>query len=555
MAVQGGVALVAGGAALVPSVLSGADALAASTPTVVVKSLADPASFTQTIVANETLADAIDHLNAISGGGRIEFASGLSGRIDLHHFLPEITEPITIDGPGAARLMVDGEGLKPSILTINTLTDTATTISGLTLTDGYSAVHGGAIDADTPLVVDSSVIEDSRAKEQGGGIFSYSSLTLHNSTVRDNSTAGSTKSFDGGLAIWGESPATAVIDGSTISGNTSAQADGGLFTEIPTLIENSTIYGNRSADYGAGVGFDAGTLLTVRGSTISGNRETAKLPAGSTDPFEFEGGGIAQAAGPSSASASLSIYDSIVARNHDATGVAPDVAIDDESKYGAPRAEFSLIGNAGGSGIAQDSGHNDILGSAKRPVDPQLGKLARNGGPTETLLPQFSSPSVGTGDRQLFSANLPFSLRVDQRGRARRLGGSLSDGDGTDMGAVELAHQFRELTGEDRRIVILTVPGDARVSARKKLPVKFAVTDIATRHPLKNPLRFRSVTLSLSGSSTEHRYRRSTDAVSLSLRGLRRGRHRLDAEVTFDQGKRGHVHAVTAGLSFTIDVG
>jgi hypothetical protein len=57
-------------------------------------------------------------------------------------------------------------------------------------------------------------------------------------------------------------------------------------------------------------------------------------------------------------------------------------------------------------------------------VDPKLGKLRNNGGPTFTMLPAAGSPALGAG------AN-PGSLTTDQRGEAR-------PATGVDIGAVEV---------------------------------------------------------------------------------------------------------------------
>ena len=57
-------------------------------------------------------------------------------------------------------------------------------------------------------------------------------------------------------------------------------------------------------------------------------------------------------------------------------------------------------------------------------VDPRLGPLADNGGPTQTMLPAAGSPVINAGTSN--------ALATDQRGAPRTSGG------GTDIGAVEL---------------------------------------------------------------------------------------------------------------------
>jgi probable HAF family extracellular repeat protein len=82
----------------------------------------------------------------------------------------------------------------------------------------------------------------------------------------------------------------------------------------------------------------------------------------------------------------------------------------------------NLIGDGtGGSGY--DS--TDLVGTSSDPIDPKLGPLQENGGPTPTMAPLPSSPAIDAGD----PTNAP---PTDQRGLPRVLDGA------TDIGAVEL---------------------------------------------------------------------------------------------------------------------
>jgi hypothetical protein len=68
-------------------------------------------------------------------------------------------------------------------------------------------------------------------------------------------------------------------------------------------------------------------------------------------------------------------------------------------------------------------------------VDPQLGPLADNGGPTQTEKPRLTSPLIDKGLTMV-------SPRVDQRGLARPFDvprvANTATGDAADIGAVEL---------------------------------------------------------------------------------------------------------------------
>jgi Ca2+-binding RTX toxin-like protein len=90
---------------------------------------------------------------------------------------------------------------------------------------------------------------------------------------------------------------------------------------------------------------------------------------------------------------------------------------------------FSLIENPAGATITETPSGSNLTG-----VDPQLGPLADNGGPTRTLLPALTSPAVDAG--------IASSLTADQRGLPRTADLSAvanrTGSDATDIGAVEV---------------------------------------------------------------------------------------------------------------------
>jgi hypothetical protein len=88
-------------------------------------------------------------------------------------------------------------------------------------------------------------------------------------------------------------------------------------------------------------------------------------------------------------------------------------------------ADHDLIGNgSGSSGISNGVGGNQVGGNGSPVIDPRLGPLQNNGGPTQTeaLLP--GSPAIGQAD----NSQAP---RTDQRGHPRNLSKP------TDIGAFE----------------------------------------------------------------------------------------------------------------------
>jgi hypothetical protein len=196
----------------------------------------------------------------------------------------------------------------------------------------------------------------------GAGIGNYGTMRVYASTF---SGAGIVNDFTG----------TMTINTSTISGN-SASSGGGIVNFGTVTIDASTISGN-SADYGGGI-YNTGTV-TIDASTISGNRAS-------------DGGGIYNLFG------TVTLATSIVAGNSAPAGQAQD------GQGGFNSLGHNLIGDTEGSSgwVA-----TDLLN-----VDPRLGPLQDNGGPTMTMALLPGSPAIDAGNNAL----IPPGVRYDQRG-------------------------------------------------------------------------------------------------------------------------------------------
>lgn len=490
-----------GGATLAVAMLSGAAADASATPkidsgtgpTITVTSTGDTASPSAANVVDlqaPTLADAISYLDATSTGGTITFASGVTGTIDLTSALPQITEATAIDGPGSGSLTIDNQVTTAPAVTVDA-ESASSSISGVTITGDAQG-----IDAESPLTVSDSAITGNTptaSGSKGGGIYSDSQLTVDDSTftgntayvgggiyaygtggltITDSTFSDNTATYVGGVAIRGGGQTT--IDGSTISANQVTRNCAGFGvkgipgTPMHVYVENSTIADNTAAEGHGGLyagnndnqsGVSAPTL-TILGSTIDGN-------AASAGP----GGGI------SLYGATADLDDSIVAGNTDtSTGslASPDIYLSGGSGPASSlSASFSLVGVGDVTGygtITPDS--TDIVGTNASPVNPELGALADNGGPTETMAPASGSPALGSGNAELFADTVSgFPFTTDQRGAPRvGSGGSSTTSDGTDIGAVELQPTpsvtgLSEQTGKPGQTVTITGTGFWEASA------------------------------------------------------------------------------------------
>jgi len=169
-----------------------------------------------------------------------------------------------------------------------------------------------------------------------------------------------------------------------------------------TTIINSTISGN-TAERGGGI-FNEGEVATEN-TTIADN--TANTTGGGI----FNDGGA------------VAMHNTIAADNTATTD--PDLSGDFTTEG------HNLIGDVGAAtGFTVDANGDLVGGGSNTVIDPQLGPLADNGGPTLTHLPGPESPAIDTGE----NADAP---ATDQRGAERIVDGDSTASAVIDIGSVE----------------------------------------------------------------------------------------------------------------------
>ena len=370
-----------------------------------------------------------------SGPGSLRQAilDGASG--DTINFAPSVTtvtltsgelvvdKNLSITGPGADFLTVRRSADASYFRIFEITSGTVATISGLTISNGS--------------------VNDRVPPGYGGGILNAGVLTLSDSTVSGNQSAGTL--FVGGRGGGVYNTSTMTVTRCAISNN-SAQytagssgdcpvcTGGGLDNSGSMTITDSTINGNscRASDYslcgtelaGSGAGVGNHGSMTITNCTISGNSASGPAPNGggisnfgnlqvtsstvvhnsASGGYEATGGGIY--GGFLSAT---TIDSTILALNTASYG--PDYS----GSLGPPDAVlqstgYNIIGNEGDFPLI-NSQPTDQIGTPVAPIDPLLADLADNGGPTQTHALQPDSPALEHGD--------PAAPQHDQRGYNR----------------------------------------------------------------------------------------------------------------------------------------
>jgi hypothetical protein len=177
---------------------------------------------------------------------------------------------------------------------------------------------------------------------------------------------------------------------------------------------------------GGGLRIHSQSSAEISHSTIVNNRAISDTSeSGST-----EGGGAIFSF--SSHAAMTRVFSTIIAQNTAADG--PD------ARNSVNSLGYNLVGD--GSGVTGFEGPADQVGAAGDSIDPRIGPLAFNGGPTHThaLLP--ASPAIDAGSPHFDPNAFTPPLATDQRGQARVQDGNGDASARIDIGSYEFSPTF-----------------------------------------------------------------------------------------------------------------
>jgi predicted outer membrane repeat protein len=349
-------------------------------------------------------------LSIVNDGDTIDFA--VTGTITLTTGELPVNDSITISGPGAANLAVNGN-LMSRVFHIGS--GKTVIISDLTIANGFIAFGdsgGGIYNDHATLTINACAMSGNSGGSGGGaayndGTFGSATLTVTDSVFTSNS------GFDGGAIFSnGFSGDTTVnIERTTITANSGDEA-GGIYSVggggqagSATLHISDSTFSNNSSTLTAGAVYSNGSgsgtaTLQISNSTFSSNSAT-NLNGGAIYNDGANGNATAQVknstfSGNTAGDTGGGIF------NAGSSGIAI-VEIGD-TVLNAGAAGANIANEAGtvtshGYNISSDNGGGYLNGPGDQVnTNPMLGPLQNNGGPTFThaLLP--GSPAIDTGD-------------------------------------------------------------------------------------------------------------------------------------------------------------
>ncbi|MFK7778592.1 MAG: Calx-beta domain-containing protein, partial [Gimesia sp.] len=339
----------------------------------------------------------------------------------------DILDDVNIFGQGSSSTIIDANGIDRIF---HSGSGVVLNLSNMELRNG-DADDGGALLTQGPTTLNKLIFRDNNADFLGGAIVSAGMLEINDALFLNNHAG-----FQGGALYQFQD--TATISRSTFSDNTSDARAGAVYVASAATfnVSQSLFYNNASGSRGGAI-YNAGTTNSTNvtfSANHSGSRGGAIFNDGilnvlhntlTLNTADQSGGGIANDSIVNS-SAIATLVNTIVAGNSGALG--------DDDLDGGYNAVFSfnnLIGTIDTATGLVDGVNANIVGSMLTPVDPNLGTLLNNGGPTRTHSLLFGSLAIDAGR----NASAPL---VDQRDMMRPIDGNLDTVAIADIGAVEL---------------------------------------------------------------------------------------------------------------------
>jgi predicted outer membrane repeat protein len=298
----------------------------------------------------------------------------------------DITDDLILIGNGTGSTVIDGGGNDRVFHLLGTST---ATMSGITIQSGSSGNDGGGIWIDNSSVLNiSDAILTGNDGDAGSGGGEGGAVHVHG-TLNANRVlfSGNTAKVGGAIHFHG------AIGGSltnvTISGNTSSNQGGGIWTDTPITLTNSTVTLNSANDAG-GISANSTTVI-ISNTIVSGNI----APGGHDDvrgDFSSDGFNLIEVAGSATGFGS------------DITGVSANLGV--LADNGGPTETHALLAGslAIDAGTAAGAPAVDQRGVTRDAnIDIGAFELTSNAPPTVDLDADNSSGATGNGYQVTFT--------------------------------------------------------------------------------------------------------------------------------------------------------
>jgi hypothetical protein len=419
-----------------------------------------PSTITVTNLSDTGSGSLRDAIAQAAPGDAINFAGGLQGMITLATGELAIAKNLDIEGPGGAQITVSGNnssrvfditaGVNVTIagLAISNGQVKASSTSSDVIVFGGGIYNAGTLTLSNCTVSGNTVEADVTnsngylmlAYSYGGGLFNNGTALVTGCTFTSNLSSYSFSSTGSSSLVLGVGHGGAIgnsgqlrLTDSTVDGNKSGGDAGGLYNSGQAVVKGSTFSNNSAANgggatntpvntdvYGGGIDNDLGTLAMAN-CTVANNQAMSGLNLTGASGRTISAGGGVYSLGE------LSMINCTIAGNaitalaqgsSFALSQGGGVCIDPSSPHGGQLVNTIVAGNSSDA-LGQDVfgpfaslGHNligkiddssgwlgtDLTGTKASPLDPLLGPLQGNGGPTQTIALLPGSTAIDAGD-------------------------------------------------------------------------------------------------------------------------------------------------------------
>lgn len=473
---------------------------AAETVNLTVDSLADSEGGSCAPEASCTLREAVnlvaegEEAGGIVGGDVIiDFE--VSGTIEIEDeyeiWLGVGVESLTLQGPGAGDLIIDGKGETRAFSLYEATADL--TIAGLTVENGH--VGGLAVDGDGGaalfLATGDVTLEDVRFTDNhivsgrdGGAIdVEAGNLEIIDSEIDDNTTDSDLEGGSGGGINIGSSGSTVTLRGTVVEGNEADGSGGGIYLDEGNLVvaEDSLILENKAAESGGGLSLnqDGSHEAKVTDSVIAGNSAT-----------EWGGGILAE-----TGSGGLQVETTTISGNKasEGGGIRVEGPTTIEASTLSDNEAWGSGSSGGGILVIEDS----LLLDSSTVAKNGGGGIFAAGGETQIHASTIAANPNSNGDAGGIFANESATVKV----RSSIVAENTGEGGGPADCAAEVVSEGHNILGtEDSGCVWPTGEGDQLGAA----PLLGALADNGGPTETMAPAKFASPAINHGGNPVEH---------------------------------------------------